>query len=221
MALHHYGRLIRQRLNAPGDAAMVHGFEQCHSALERMFGDLLDLARMDRHSERSMRRSVRMGDLYARLAAQLEPTAFDRGLVLRWRGGHRVIEANPEMMERCLRNLILNALNHTQDGGIVVATRCHGSEVRLQVWDSGSGVEPEIQPRLFEDFFQGHAPDRRQTAQSRRGCGLGLSIVRRLAHLMGGEVAVRSLPGAGSVFEVRLPTHPSRPTLGAGDQLGW
>lgn len=205
MALQHYGYQMRQRLTAPGDAQVLQGFELCHAALEQMFGDLLDLSRMECGRTPPKRQAIPMEALYSRLAAQLGPTAFDRGLMLHWRGGHQVILGDPDMIERCLRNLILNALNHTQDGGIVVAARVHGSDVRLQVWDSGPGVAPEVQQRLFDDYFQADTPRRPDLPPSDRGCGLGLSIVRRLAHLMGGEVLLRSLPGRGSMFEVRLP----------------
>lgn len=205
MALQHYGHQIRLKLTAPEDARIVVGFDQCHAALEQMLGDLLDLARMESGAGPSRPQWFRMDDLYTRLAFQLGPMAFDRGLLLRWRGGHRLVLGDPDMIERCLRNLVINALNHTQEGGIVVATRLHGSDARLQVWDSGPGVAPDLQQRLFDDYVQGDTPRRADAAQRDRGCGLGLSIVRRLAHLMGGEVMLRSEPHRGSMFELRLP----------------
>lgn len=221
LALQLYAHQLRSRLSSPEDLALLHGFEQSRTALEQMFGDLLDLARCDSGGTAHRPRWMTMAQVYDRLAPQLAPAAFDRGLLLHWRGWHHRLHADPDFIERCLRNLVINALNHTREGGVLVAARVHGGQVRLQVWDTGIGVPPEWQSRLFDDYFQvphqvssegsvGRAPD--------RGCGLGLAIVRRLAHLMGAEVRVRSQPGRGSLFEIRLPASPD---AGPRPQVGW
>lgn len=220
LALQLYGHQLRARLSSPDDIALLHGFEQSRAALEQMSGDLLALARCDSGVAMHRPRWMTMAQVYDRLAPQMAPAAFDRGLLLHWRGWHHRLHADPDFIERCLRNLVINALNHTHDGGVLVAARCHGGQIRLQVWDTGVGVPPEWQPRLFDDYFQVpqpvHPPASPQPAWFQqpgrsspdRGWGLGLSIVRRLAHLMGAELRVRSQPGRGSLFELRLPVVP-------------
>ena len=141
-------------------------------------------------------RGVGLGEIYERLRPQLNPCAFDRGLDLRWLGGHRLVWADPDMLERCLRNLVTNAIEHTEDGGVLVLARSRGPFVVLQVWDSGCGLTAEHQSRLFE---AGSTPARQG------GRGLGLTIVRQLAHLMGAQLSVRSRLGRGTVFELLLP----------------
>jgi CheY-like chemotaxis protein/anti-sigma regulatory factor (Ser/Thr protein kinase) len=105
------------------------------------------------------------------------------------------------LVERILRNLVSNALRYTRTGGVVVGARRRGKEASLEVWDTGIGIPAEQQQRVFEEFYQLANAER----NSKKGLGLGLSIVKRLAHLLGAHVSLRSVPGKGSVFSVRLP----------------
>lgn len=211
MALQLFSEHLKTRLCRVQDGWLLQGVQHSLQALQQMSGDLLEVARMEAGVRPVRLQPVCMGAVFDRLAAQLAPTAFDRGLLLRWRGGHHVITADPQWLERCLRNLVVNALNHTEDGGIIVAARRHGATIRLQVWDSGPGVAAEWQPQLFEEYVQVPPEGVTTHAWAERGCGLGLSIVRRLAHLMGGQVFLRSRPGRGSVFELRLPVTVGEP----------
>ena len=105
-------------------------------------------------------------------------------------------------VRQILVNYLGNALKFTAAGQVrLVARREAGDAVRLEVHDTGPGVDPALQPRLFEPFSQ--ADD--STTRRYGGTGLGLSICRQLAQLMGGEVGLRSVPGAGSCFWARLP----------------
>jgi CheY-like chemotaxis protein/anti-sigma regulatory factor (Ser/Thr protein kinase) len=114
------------------------------------------------------------------------------------------------LLEQVLRNLISNALRYTDTGGVLVAARRRGSQWLIQVWDTGIGIAPEHQSRIFDDFVQIGNPGRNAQA----GLGLGLALVKRAVGLLGAEVAVRSHPGKGSCFEMHLPMAAS-PTLRA------
>ena len=105
-------------------------------------------------------------------------------------------------VRQILVNYLGNALKFTREGRVrLVARRDGGDAVRLEVHDTGPGVAPELQGRLFEPFSQADE----STTRRYGGTGLGLSICRQLAELMGGEVGVRSVPGTGSCFWARIP----------------
>jgi signal transduction histidine kinase len=97
-----------------------------------------------------------------------------------------------------------NACKFTKEGKVTLKARrvADGRDwIELAVADSGIGMTPEQQAKLFEEFSQADA----STAQRFGGTGLGLAITRKLARIMGGDVTVESAPGQGSVFTVRLP----------------
>jgi len=100
------------------------------------------------------------------------------------------------MLSRILSNLVSNSLRHTTAGGVLVGARRRGRTVRIDVWDSGVGIAPQHQARVFEEFFQ-IDPQR-----GRRGMGLGLATVQRLAGLLNTRVDLRSRPGRGTCVSV-------------------
>ena len=131
--------------------------------------------------------------------------AFEKGLSLRLRGGERHVFADPLLVERILRNLVSNAIRYTNDGGVLVSARLRGEGIALQVWDSGVGIRRHEQPRIFEEFYQVADDAPPLTAHQRKGMGLGLAIVQRLAALMQAPLALSSVPGRGTVFTLLLP----------------
>jgi adenylate cyclase len=111
---------------------------------------------------------------------------------------------DPMRLRQILLNLLSNACKFTKDGEVALRGRrlSNGRHwIELSVSDTGIGMTPEQQQRLFEEFSQADAT----TAQRFGGTGLGLAITRKLARMMGGDVTVTSEPGKGSVFTVRLP----------------
>ena len=117
------------------------------------------------------------------------------------------IEADQRKVKQVLFNLLTNAVKFTPGGGHVdVATRRVDAEVHVSVRDSGVGIAPEDQARIFEEFEQVNAPTR--TAE---GTGLGLALARRFVELHGGRIWLESAPGAGSTFTFSLPALPKQP----------
>jgi signal transduction histidine kinase len=114
------------------------------------------------------------------------------------------LRADPMRLRQILLNLLSNACKFTKQGDVTLRARRitnGGRWVELSVADTGIGMTPEQQARLFAEFSQAEAT----TAQKFGGTGLGLAISRKLARMMGGDVTVTSEPGQGSVFAVRLP----------------
>jgi adenylate cyclase len=114
-------------------------------------------------------------------------------------------------LRQILLNLLSNSCKFTKQGEVKLRARrvLDGRDsVEFAVVDTGIGMTPEQQAKLFEEFSQADAT----TAQRFGGTGLGLAITRKLARMMGGDVTVMSEPGKGSVFTVRLPVHADNPT---------
>jgi two-component system, sensor histidine kinase len=199
-----FAEALRQRIRDPEVASLVNSINESVDALEGLFGELLDITRIDTGGVEVHPAPVRMKEVFARLRLHFEPVAFEKGLQLSFRGEQHVVQADPVLVERILRNLVSNAIRYTDDGGVLVSCRRVQGRLRLQVWDSGIGI-PEAQlPRVFEEFFQVQG-NRPLQAHQRKGLGLGLAIVKRLADLMGTPVDVRSRVGHGTVFTLDLP----------------
>jgi signal transduction histidine kinase len=107
--------------------------------------------------------------------------------------------ADRQRLEQVLSNLLSNALRHTSPGGLVAVAVAPGpnDEVRIEVRDTGEGIDPEDLPHVFDRFFRGRN-------NGEVGAGLGLAVVAELTAAMGGQVSATSSPGQGSCFEVRL-----------------
>jgi len=199
-----FAEALRQRSRDPEVASLVHSINESVDALEGLFGELLDITRIDTGGVEAHPAPVRLRELFERLRLHFEPLAFEKGLQLSFRGGERVAHADPVLLERILRNLVSNALRNTDAGGVLVSARARGGRLRLQVWDTGIGIGEANLPRIFDEFYQVHSQAPLQPHQ-RKGLGLGLAIVKRLADLMGAPLAVRSRIDRGTVFTLELP----------------
>ncbi|MDX6668968.1 MAG: hypothetical protein QOK04_2348, partial [Solirubrobacteraceae bacterium] len=181
----------------PAEAAAVIGMEAAR--LERLVGDLLDLARLDRHAFSVGRDPVDLCDTLAAVRDVFAPHAAELGVELgleaptaSWVTGDR------DRLVQVVSNLVENALRVTAAGGRVTLVAEPGA---LLVRDSGPGLAEEDLPHAFDRFYlhERYASDRPV------GSGLGLAIVKELVGAMGGHVSVASAAGEGATFTVRLP----------------
>jgi signal transduction histidine kinase/CheY-like chemotaxis protein len=200
-ALGLFAAALSEKVHDPEVQQVVHSINTSVDALESLFNALLDMSKIDAGAIRPEALEFSLAALLERLRREFEPEAFERRLVLRVAPTRRFVRADPVLLERILRNLISNALRYTWQGGVLVGARRRGASASIEVWDTGVGIEPAEQERVFEEFYQVGNPER----GGRRGLGLGLSIVRRLAQLAGAPVTLRSVRGRGSVFKVRVP----------------
>ena len=194
-----------QRPNHDAEVAhLVNSINESVDALEGLFSELLDITRIDSGGVEVHTAHFAVGDILRKLRLHFEPAAFEKGLSLRLRGGGRVVQADPLLVERILRNLVSNAIRYTDDGSVLVSCRQRGATVLLQVWDTGLGIREAEQARIFEEFYQ--VPTTAPVSpEQRKGLGLGLAIVKRLADLMNAPLTLRSRPGHGTVFTLELP----------------
>ncbi len=172
--------------------------------LERIVGDLLDLARLEAGGSLFSIEDVPIGPIFARVLERHERAARERGVALESRGDPAtLVRGDPLRLEQALQNLAANALRHTPSGGRVVldvARRDDG--VVLSVQDNGRGIPPDHLPHIFDRFYKADASRAEGTGA---GSGLGLSIVRTIVERHGGRITVRSTPGVETVFEILLP----------------
>jgi two-component system, sensor histidine kinase len=199
-----FAEALRQKAHDEEVSHLVNSINSSVDALEGLFSELLDITRIDTGGVEVHNRHFEVADILRKLRLHFEPTAFEKGLSLRLRGGSRVVHADPLLVERILRNLVSNAIRYTNDGTVLVGARRRGDKVLLQVYDTGVGIRPEERGRIFEEFYQVPNTDMVEPHQ-RKGLGLGLAIVKRLADLMDAPLKVNSQPGSGTVFTLELP----------------
>jgi signal transduction histidine kinase len=172
--------------------------------LERITGDLLDLARLEAGGVAFAFEDVPIGRIFARVLARHEHAARESGIRLEANGDQGILVHGDSLrLEQALQNLAANALRHTPSGGRVSleAVRRTGAVV-LSVRDSGVGIAPDHLPHVFDRFYKASAS---RAGESGSGSGLGLSIVNAIVERHGGRISVRSEPGVETVFEIEFP----------------
>ncbi|MCU0071120.1 ATP-binding protein [Pseudomonas koreensis] len=172
--------------------------------LSDMVDDLLDLAKIEAGRITISPAWFDMFDLFAALRGMFRPivdaTAVD--LIFEEPVGLPRLYTDDKKLAQILRNFISNSLKFTTRGEVRVSARLDGADrVRFAVSDTGIGIAPELHGKLFEDFSQVDSPLQKRL----RGTGLGLSLCKRFAELLSGEVGVESAPGIGSTFFVIIP----------------
>lgn len=172
--------------------------------LSDMVDDLLDLAKIEAGRISISPAWFDMFDLFAALRGMFRPivdaSAVD--LIFEEPVGLPRLYTDDKKLGQILRNFISNSLKFTTRGEVRVSTRLEGPDhIRFAVSDTGIGIAPELHGALFEDFSQVDSPLQKRL----RGTGLGLSLCKRFAALLGGEVGVESTPGVGSTFFVIIP----------------
>jgi len=168
--------------------------------LERIVGDLLDLARLEGSGTAIRRDRVPLQVLFDRTAARYERDLTERHIRFAGRvdPGAEMVSGDANRLEQVLQNLAANAIRHIPDGGqlTMTATADHDA-IRLTVRDTGPGIAPEHLPHIFDRFYKADA------ARASGGSGLGLSIARAIVEAHGGTITARNEDGA--VFDIRLP----------------
>ncbi len=172
------------------------------ASLETSFNLMLDISRLDSGVAEPERVPVALAPVFRALNERYGEKARLKGLSLRFAPTGAWVVGDPVMIDRLLGNLVENAVKYTPAGAIWIGARPRRDGAWLvEVRDSGIGIAPEMQPRVFEEFFQVDNSGR----DRERGLGLGLSIVQRLARMLGYTLTLRSAPGRGSCFAVLMP----------------
>lgn len=180
---------------------LAEHIEASASAMENLLNALLDLSKLDAGVVVSRPRCFSVNNLLHQVASQFLPVAEARNIQLSIAASSLSGYSDPSLVERILANLVSNALRYSERGRVLIGARRVGRDwLRFEVWDTGKGIPPEFQARIFEEYFQLDNPERHRD----KGLGLGLAIVSRLARLLGSRVLVNSKPGRGACFSFQL-----------------
>src|SRR5262245_12336036 len=175
------------------------------AALLEMVGDLLDLAKIEAGKVEVHPSEFTVENLFGALRGVFRPILANKAvdLIFEEPGGIPSLSTDEGKVTQILRNFISNALNFTERGEVRVrgTLAAEGDDVTFYVSDTGVGIAAADQARIFEEFTQVENPLQRHA----KGTGLGLPLCRRLARLLGGDVAVESELGVGSTFSVTIP----------------
>jgi signal transduction histidine kinase len=171
--------------------------------LERIIGDLLDLARLEGGGGALAIESVPVAVLFDRVAARHERACQEAGVTIAQTIalGAELVDGDRDRLEQALQNLAANAIRYSPAGSTLrLIARPHADGVALSVVDEGSGIPPEHLPHVFDRFYKADASRHGTTG----GSGLGLSIVKAIVERHGGRISVASVPGR-TAFELVLP----------------
>lgn len=195
-----YSDLLRETLRDDAVALKDLGaITRAAHYLLNLVENLLDQARAEQEDLPIQPQATRIADLIAELDGMFQPIAEQKQLVLRWQHSRHLpakLLIDGLRLRQVLINLLGNALKFTREGSVTVALDWHQDQLEVEVADTGPGITKALQSNLFEPFRQG---------DSGKGAGLGLSISRRIARSMGGELRLGQTSPSGTAIRLRLP----------------
>ena len=192
-----FSSALRRRLAEP-EQAMLARLDRSMEGANNLLRALLDISKLDAGGVTPQPDHFAARAMLVDLVESLRPLATEKGLTVRVAPGDGWVETDRSILQSIVQNFLSNAIRYTEEGGILVAARRRGHDLRIEIWDSGIGIPPDKLTAIFREF-------ERLGQGSENGMGLGLAIVERSAALIGGAVEVRSRPGRGSCFSISLP----------------
>jgi signal transduction histidine kinase/DNA-binding response OmpR family regulator len=201
-----YGDLLREGvygdLQPNQNNALERVVKSGHHLLE-LVNDVLDISKMEAGKLDLFPEPTELSSLIREMAATVELQARAKKLdLILDLPGRLTVTTDPSRLRQIILNLLSNAVKFTDTGSVKASFTTLGRWAEIRVEDTGLGISPEDQERVFQEFEQTSG------AAGRGGTGLGLPISRRLAGLLGGSLTLASTPGAGSVFTLRIPLTP-------------
>jgi two-component system CheB/CheR fusion protein len=199
--------ILANRARDARDRELLDRVGETIDAMSAMLNALLDINQIEAGVVTTDLSRFPINDLLSRMKQEFSYHAQARSLKLRVVPCSAQVFSDRRLLEQMIRNLLSNALKYTRQGKVLVGCRRRGEGISIEIWDTGIGVPESEQQSIFEEHHQVAPADGKTT----NGLGLGLSIVRRLSHLLGHPVRVRSIPGRGSVFAVDILCDPRAP----------
>ena len=190
---------LAEMMEAQQAGLLIDQVDRSLVTLEDLLRSLLEIAKLDAGALRPDVRPLALAPLFEQLRNEFAPLAARQGLSLRIRNSPLAVSSDAMMLRRILQNLLANAIRYTRSGGVVMGCRRRDGRICVQVSDTGPGIAQTQQEAIFREFQRGEA-----IATDQAGFGLGLSIVRRFATVLGHEVRLSSQVGKGSTFVLEL-----------------
>ncbi len=201
-AAHLFTHALAQRLQHESYRDDVSNIDRSLSSAEGLLSGLLDISQLDAGGMTPKIQAFCIAELLQHLAAEFRVIAQEKGLILRCVASQAWVRSDPQLLRRVLQNFLTNAVRYTASGRVLLGCRLFKDHIRIEVWDTGVGIEAADQQVIFEEFRRlGHGGLGRGSAQ---GMGLGLSIAERIATLLGHSITLRSRIGVGTVFALNV-----------------
>lgn len=208
-----YSELLGDELTGPllpRQKEQVERIQASSRHLLQLINEVLAFARIDAGREEVEIDTVELYQLVRDTAAVVLPLAELKHLAFRLDlpDGAALVQTDAPKVRQILLNLLSNSVKFTETGEVVLRARVDGEMIQLEVRDTGIGIPEDQMQNIFDPFWQAEQSTNRRA----EGTGLGLSVMRQMVRLLGGEVLLDSMPGEGTSFLVRLPAHPEAPT---------
>jgi signal transduction histidine kinase len=200
---------LRSDMSAQERSRIVECINASVSAMNELFNSLLDVSKLDAGVLTPNVTEFAAAQMLQRIEGTFAEPAREKNLSFRVLPSDAWLRSDFILLERILFNLVSNAVRYTSEGGVVVACRKRGDQLRIEVWDTGPGIAEDQRQNIFSEFYRVGEPERDQRA----GLGLGLAIVERLCTLLALPIELRSVVGKGSRFTVVVPQAPVRTTV--------
>jgi len=199
-----YASSLTERMAAdaetPPPVDLARNVDASLEAVEEILTALLDISRLDAGAMKCEITAFRISDILNQLKLEFGPLAREKNLRLIFVPTTLSVASDRRLLRRLLQNLVSNAIKYTPKGRVLVGVRRRAGVARIEVWDTGLGIPEEKQRVVFHEFERLEAG-----ARTARGLGLGLSIVDRIARVLGRKIELRSRPGSGSAFAIDIP----------------
>lgn len=199
---------VREPMSDPREAAEIAAvaqrMRQDSEAMEQLVSRLLEASRLEDGRIEPKPQPCDIAALLGSIAASAQEPARVKGLRVRlFARADAWVRTDPILMYSAVANLVSNAIKYTRTGGVLLACRRRNGSVRIEVWDTGIGIPPDEIENVLGEYYRARNAD--EVENSSRGFGLGLSIVSRVAAMLGLQLQVRSCLGRGSVFALEMP----------------
>ena len=195
---------LKQEVTSERGQQLASYIRSAVTSIDDLLGKLLDISRLDAGDVHADISDFPLDALIDGLVIEARPIAEAKGLSLRAAPSRCAVRSDPVLLGNILRNLINNAIKYTDAGRVEISTSVSAGDgsdtVFIRVSDTGMGIPEEQQEQIFQEFVQLNNPER----DRQKGLGLGLSVCRRLASLLGHDLTLTSEPGQGSVFTLTL-----------------
>ena len=211
-AIFGFAQLLADHVDEPLQREWVASIRKSGQVLLTLINDVLDLSKIEAGKLQLNSQGTDIGELVEETLSLFGAMAEAKDIALRLeiaRDGLVPVAVDAPRLRQILMNLISNAVKYTEHGTVTVGvdmmrSPLGGHDLRIRVKDTGTGIHPDEQVKIFEPFYQADSLD----GKTRQGTGLGLSVTRLLTHLMQGRIQVVSTPGEGALFQVDIPALP-------------
>jgi CheY-like chemotaxis protein len=182
-------------------AQLAERIDASFKAAEDLLEALLEASRLDAGRYRPEISTFPLSELFESIRHQYSVLAGTRGLELHVLPTRVHVRSDPHLLRRIVQNFLSNALRYTRNGRVLLGVRRRGTNVSIEVWDTGPGIAHEHLRMIFDEFRRLEQP----SPWGEKGLGLGLAICERIASILHHELSADSRPGRGSRFTIRLP----------------